>query len=86
MSRSFPQQIHRLAGMTPMPKLSDLQIANVEAGRELAQEFIEAVKAEELPPDGLLLAAHLLGQSGPGSAQITRGFFQALQTALARGQ
>ena len=86
MSRTFPDQIRRLAGMTPMPKLSDHEIVNLEAGRELAQEFIEAVKAEKLPPDGLLLAAHLLGQSGKGSAQLTRGFFQTVQSALAGGQ
>lgn len=86
MSRTFPDQIRRLAGMTPMPKLSDHEIANLEAGRELAQEFHEGIKAGELPPDALLFAAILLGNSGKGSAQLTRGFFQTVQSALAGGQ
>ena len=83
MSRDFASQINRLAAMVPTPRLKPEQIAAVEAGRVLAEEFTEAARAGSLPVDGLMCAMRLLGASGENGDLLMRGFMQDLQKALA---
>jgi len=84
MAKDFASQINRLAAMMPVPLLKPEQHANVEAGRMVAAEFIEAARAGKLPSDGLGLVAAicLLNASTTNSELLLRGFLQTLQKAL----
>lgn len=83
MPQDFASQINRLAAMVPTPRLKPEQIAAVDAGRLLAEEFIEAARAGSLPPDGLMLALALVGKMGQEHDNLLRGLLQDLQKALA---
>lgn len=82
MSLDFASQINRLAAALPTPKLDSVQLANVDAGRRFAQEFVEASRAGALPVDGLMFATMLLGLSGKHKDELIRGFLQDVQKAL----
>lgn len=83
MSTDFAQSVNRLAAHVPLPALAHHQVAAVDAGRGLADEFIEAARAGALPPDGLLFAIRLVGYSGPQRDLVMRGFLQDLQKQIA---
>ena len=80
----FAEQINRMAGQMPLPKLGQHQLDSIEEGRVFAKEFIEAAHAGDLPADGLMLATTLVGKMGKGYDLILRGFLQELQKALAK--
>lgn len=86
MSPDFASQINRLAAAVPMPKLDSVQLANVDAGRRFAKDFVEASRAGALPVDGLMFALMVLGLSGKHKDELIRGLLQDLQKALEGGR
>lgn len=53
-------------------------------GNVLAEQFIEAARADELPPDALMYAVALAGKAGDNGDSVLRGFLQRITAEVAQ--
>lgn len=82
MSGHFMRMVKALSALTPLPTITDEQRVNLDVGRDMALEFVEAARASEVKPDQFMQALTMAGQTGEHRDTILRGFCQKICEAL----
>lgn len=76
---TFVKMARELAAMTTPPKFSDEAIGRIDAGRQIARELINELRAGDEGADVLASMAILVGR---GHSETLRGFYRELQASL----
>lgn len=79
----FLSKVHRLAASMGKHRPTPQDEREIEMGRVLATQFIDALRGGDKTPDALMLAVALAGQAG---GETVRGFCREVSDALLEGR
>lgn len=74
--------VRALSALTSLPSITSEQRANLDVGRDMAHDFIEAARAGDVKPDEFMCAITMAGQTGEHRDSVLRGFCQEICKAL----